>query len=118
MRPLGAPLRDAESEPADRTRDAPEAAQRRGGRREEGRYQVLVEREDRLAASRVALARAATEELPVDARRVVEFGGDDVQAARLGDAGPQLDVGAAPGHVGGDGEAARLAGARDDLGLV
>ena len=83
-----------------------------------GREQFVVERDDRLAAARIALAGAAAEELAVDAARVVVFGQDHVQAAARGDALAEHDVGAAAGHVGRDGDAARLAGARDDLGLV
>ena len=39
------------------------------------------------------------------------------QPAHLDNAFAQLDVGAAPGHVGGDGDRARLAGLRDDARL-
>ena len=35
-----------------------------------------------------------------------------------GDAGAQLDVGAAARHVGGDRDRAALAGARDDFGFL
>ena len=41
-----------------------------------------------------------------------------VQAADVGDAGAEFDVGAAAGHVGGDGDGAALAGAGDDLGFL
>ena len=41
-----------------------------------------------------------------------------IQSARVRHAGAELDVGAAAGHVGGDGDRARLAGARDDLGFL
>ncbi len=37
---------------------------------------------------------------------------------KRGDALAQFDVGAAAGHVGGDGDGAALAGAGDDLGLL
>jgi hypothetical protein len=36
----------------------------------------------------------------------------------FGDAGAQFDVGAAAGHVGGDGDAATLTGAGDDFGFL
>ena len=36
----------------------------------------------------------------------------------IGHARPELNVGAAAGHVGGDGHRAALAGARDDLGFL
>ena len=45
------------------------------------------------------------------------LGTDHVQAAQLGNAVAQLDVGSAAGHVGGDRHAAFLAGLRHDLGL-
>ena len=43
-------------------------------------------------------------------RDLVALGADDVQAARVRDAGAEHDVGAATGHVGGDGHRAGLAG--------
>ena len=42
----------------------------------------------------------------------VQLGADDVQAAELGDALAEPDVGAAAGHVRGDGDFALLAGVR------
>ena len=67
--------------------------------------------------ARVALAGATARELAVDPPRFVAFGADDVQAAQLGDALAELDVGSAAGHVGRDRHAARLARLGDDLGL-
>ncbi len=72
--------------------------------------------EDRL--TRVALAGAAAAQLAVDAARLVAFGADHEEAAEFGDAFAEFDVGAAAGHVGGDGDRALLAGAGDDLGLL
>ena len=46
------------------------------------------------------------------------FRADDVQAADVGHAGAELNVGAAAGHVGGDGDGAALAGAGDDFGFL
>ena len=46
------------------------------------------------------------------------LGAHDVQAADRLHALAKLDVGAAPGHVCGDGHGAFLAGAGDDLGLL
>ena len=46
------------------------------------------------------------------------LGADDVEAAEFADALAKLNVGTAPRHVGGDGDAATLAGARDDLRLL
>ena len=46
------------------------------------------------------------------------LGHNDMQAADLFDAVAEMNVGAAAGHVGGDGNASALAGLRHDLGLV
>ena len=61
---------------------------------------------------------AAAFELGIDAGAVVQFGDQDEQASQCGDACPQADIGAAAGHVGGDRDAADLAGLGDDLGFV
>src|SRR5258708_12131921 len=78
---------------------------------------IVLEAHDRLVRARIALARAAAEELPVDAGRFVELGKNYMQPAERSDFGRELDVGAASRHVGRDGDAPRLAGARPDLGL-
>ena len=78
---------------------------------------LVVERDEELGEARVALAGATAGELAVDPARFVPLGADDVQAAELGDALAELDVGSAAGHVGGDRHPALLAGLRDDLGL-
>src|SRR3954471_8794122 len=80
--------------------------------------QLILGAHDRFTAARVALPAAAAEELPVDAPRIVALGADDVQAAELDDAGPELDVSAAPGHVGRDRDAPALACLGDDFGFV
>jgi len=69
------------------------------------------------AGAGVALAAGAPAQLVVYAARLVALGADDVQAALLGHAGPQDDVGAPAGHVGGDGHGAGLAGVGHDLRL-
>ena len=79
---------------------------------------LVVERDERLAAARVALARRTAEELPVDARRIVVFGQDHMQTAALGDTVAERDVGAASGHVRRHGDHAGLSGAGDDRRLV
>ena len=83
----------------------------------EGLDDLVLERDEELGEAGVALAGAAAGELAVDPARLVALGADDVQAAQLGDAVAELDVGAAAGHVGGHGHLARLAGLGDDLGL-
>ena len=57
----------------------------------------------------IALAARSTAELIVDSPRFVALGADDVQAAGIGDTIAEHDVGAAPGHVRRDGDAAALA---------
>src|SRR2546430_11809984 len=80
-------------------------------------HDLVLERDDCLEAAPTALAAAATEELAVDAPRIVTLGGEHVQAAELGHARCKPDIGAPPGHVGrhGDGSAAARLG--DDLGF-
>ena len=80
--------------------------------------EFIVEGDEGLGGAGVALAAGAAEELAVDAAGFVAFGGDDVQAAEFGDAAAEFDVGAAAGHVGGDGDFSFAAGHGDDLGLL
>ena len=88
-----------------------------GGLLAEGLDDLVLERDEELAVAGVALAGAAAGELAVDPARLVPLGADDVQAAQLGDALAELDVGAAAGHVGRHRHLAGLAGLGDDLGL-
>ena len=73
----------------------------------EDAHQVVLEGEEEARLARVALTAGAAAQLVVDAPRFVALGADDVQAADIGDALAEHDVGAAAGHVGGDGDAAR-----------
>ncbi len=93
---------------------APDFAEH-GGVAEE---QVVVGAGEHLGAAGVALAGGAAEELAVDAAEPWRLGGDHVQAAEFGDAFGELDVGAAAGHVGGDGDFPALAGLGDDVGFL
>ncbi len=63
-------------------------------------HEVILERDEELRASRIALAGAATAELSVGAAGFMAFGADHEESAELGDAGCEFDVGAAAGHVG------------------
>ena len=74
-------------------------------------HEVVLEGDEKLRAPGVALARAPAAELAVDAAGLVALGADDEQAAGFGDAGGELDVGAAAGHVRGDGNGTEVAGA-------
>ena len=76
----------------------------------EAAHQFIFQRDEETRVARVALAAGTAAELVVDAARFVALGADDVQAAQLGDAFAELDVGTATGHVGGDRDRAGLAG--------
>ena len=54
--------------------------------RAEQAHQIVFERDEEVRGAGVALARAAAAQLAVDAARLVAFGADDVQAARVGHA--------------------------------
>ena len=87
-------------------------------RAEAAEQDFVVEREELAVGAGIALAAAAADELAVDAPGFVHLGADHVQAAEFGDAGAEPDVGAAAGHVRGDGDFALLAGGGDDLGFA
>ncbi len=80
-------------------------------------HQVVLERDVEAGGAGVALTSRATSKLVVDSAALMAFGADYVEAAKVGHAVAQLDVGAASGHVGGYGDCAPLAGSRDDLRL-
>src|SRR5690606_21899792 len=81
-------------------------------------HQVILERDVELALAGVALTAGAAAELEVDAAGLVALGAEDGEAALLLDRVRDLDVGAAPGHVGRDRDGALAAGLGDDLGLA
>ena len=58
---------------------------------------------------------AAAEQLAVDAAGIVHFGANNVQSAHFGYAFAQFDVGAAAGHVCGNGHFSGQAGPGDDI---
>src|SRR6185369_15526902 len=66
----------------------------------------------------VALARAASAQLAVNATGLVTLGGKNVEAANPGNAFAEFDVRAAARHVRRDGDCAPLAGAGNDLGFL
>ncbi len=82
-----------------------------------GGQDIILEEEDGLKAARVTLAGATPSKLAVDAARFIALHGDHVQATRCLDAGTEGYVGAASGHVGGNGDAAPFAGVTDQFGL-
>src|SRR5690606_568949 len=80
---------------------------------EEEAHEVVLKREEELGETGVALTRATAAQLAIDAAGFVTLGADDVEAAELAHALAEFDVGAAAGHVGGDGDGTALTGARD-----
>jgi hypothetical protein len=86
--------------------------------------QLVVEGDEETRATGVALASGAPAQLVVDANAFVTVGADDVEAPDREHAlaidlagAAELDVGAAPRHVGGDGHRAGRAGVGDDCRL-
>src|SRR5258705_395964 len=70
-------------------------------------------------SSMTSMRRSRTSaQLAVNAARFMAFGADDVQAARISDAGREFDVRAAAGHVRCDGHSSPVPGASDDFGLL
>ncbi len=64
------------------------------------------------------MARATPAQLPIYPPRFVPLGTDHHQAAFVRHAGPELNVGAAAGHVRRNRDRARLTGARHDFRLL
>ncbi len=81
-------------------------------------HEVVLHGDEEVAFALVALAARAAAELVVDAARFVAFRTDDAEAAHVGHAFAELDVGAATGHVRRDHHRALLAGQRHDLGFL
>ena len=86
--------------------------------RGEPAHEVVFEGDEEPRGARVALAARAPSQLVVDAARLVALGADHMEAARVLDAGAELDVRAAAGHVRCDGDRTRLPGAGDDRRLA
>ena len=84
----------------------------------ENAHQVVLQGEVEARGPIVSLAPGAPPQLIVDAAGLVAFGAHDEQSAQARHTLAQLDVGAPPSHVGGDGDPARLAGVGDDLRLL
>src|SRR5665213_1843294 len=84
----------------------------------EDAHQIVLEREEEASLTGVALAPRTAAQLIVDATRLVSLSADDVQATGAGHALAEHDVGAAAGHVGGDGHRAALPRVGNDLCLA
>lgn len=99
MLALGAVLRQSAQEIAVfRAREAPRHGTQRSA--EEVLEQFVLQRNDGLERTRIALAGASAEQLPIDARGIVEFGQNDVQPAGFHDLGPKLRCPNAAGAAG------------------
>ena len=85
---------------------------------EEALKKFVFQTDKGLGIAGFALAGAAAKKLAVDAAGVVALGGDDAEAAEFVDAFVEADVCSAAGHVGGDRDAAGVAGGGDDDGFV
>ena len=81
-------------------------------------HQIILKRNKKVRRTRIALARAATAQLAVNAARFVTLGAEHVQTTNSRHALAELDVGAATRHVRGDGDGPALAGAGDDFRLL
>ena len=71
-------------------------------------HQVILKGNEKLRAAGIALARTTAAELAIDPARRMAFGADDKQSAECGHAFAEFDVGAAAGHVGGNGDGTAL----------
>ena len=78
-------------------------------------HEVILEGDEELRASGVALAGAAAAELAVGAAGFVAFGANHEESAEFGDSGCEFDVGTAAGHVGGNCHRAGVACAGNDF---
>src|SRR5580765_7234472 len=83
--------------------------------RAEVAHEVVLEADIETRGAWIALPSATSAKLAIDAARFVALGADDVKAAPLSDARPELNVGAAASHVCRNGHRPSLPGATDDL---
>src|SRR5262249_42421210 len=77
--------------------------------------QFILQRQEELTAPRVALAAGAAGQLAVDSDVLVALRAQPLPSARLDALARRLDVGAATGHVGRDGDSSLLPGLGHDL---
>ena len=64
---------------------------------------IVILGSEHLRETGIALPRGTPEKLTIDAAAGLRFGADHVQAAEFSDAAAKMHVGAAAGHVRGDG---------------
>ena len=82
--------------------------------RTEDAHEVVFQRQIEAGGTGVALTTGAAAQLIVDAAAFMAFRTENVQAAEFLHALAEHDVGAAAGHVGGDGHMSLLTGLRHD----
>src|SRR4029077_4929808 len=78
-------------------------------------HQIVFEADIESRTARVALPRAAPTQLSIDPACFVTFCADNVETATVCHTGSEFNVRSAPGHVCGNRNGARLAGARHNL---
>src|SRR5690606_11708401 len=76
------------------------------------------ERDEKVGRAGVALARATSAELAVDAAGLVTVSADDMESAEFGDTRAEFNVSTAADHVGRNGNGSPLTGPSDNLGLL
>lgn len=81
-------------------------------------HEVVLEADIKAGAAGISLAGATATELAVDAARLVALGAKDEKPANFGNAFAEFDVGAATGHVGGNGDSALESSPGNDLGFL
>ena len=75
-------------------------------------------RDEEARGTRIALPSGAPAKLIVDSPALMTLGPDDVQSTEFRNFFAEPDVGAASGHIGGDGDGSALPGLRDDGRLI
>src|SRR4029453_7065919 len=80
--------------------------------------ELILERNDGLARSRITLTATPPKQLPVNATRLMQFSCDHMQATELQRIGRQSNIGSSASHVGGDRDSTRSPSRGDDRGLL
>ena len=81
-------------------------------------HQVVLKGDEETRVARIALARATTAELAVDAAGFVALGAEHVEATEFAHALAEADVGTAASHIGGDGDGTILTSHGDNIGFL
>src|SRR6266481_3761052 len=81
-------------------------------------HQIVFETDIESRTARIALPRAAPAQLSIDAARFVTLRADNVETATVWNTGSKFNVRSTPGHVCGNRNGARLAGARHNFSFL